>query len=124
METPRPASETAAYLRGVRRRSDGIPDTARFPFDLPFVPGLDLEFRSGVVFLVGETGSGKSTVLEAIAALSGLPETGGGKNELADRHGLQETSALAPALRPSWVERPRDAYFFRADSSSTVDASI
>lgn len=30
------------------------------------------------------------------------------------RHGLQETSALAPALRPWWVERPRDGYVLRA----------
>ena len=61
--------------------AERIEDPQKFPFNLPFVTGLDLAFRSGVTLFVGETGSGKSTVLEAIAALSGFPVTGGGKNE-------------------------------------------
>lgn len=111
-----PESIVTAYLRGVKILAERIEDPGRFPFDLPFVTGLDLAFRSGVTFFVGETGSGKSTVLEAIAALCGYPVTGGGKNESADRHGLQEASALATALRPWWGERPRDGYFFRAET--------
>jgi len=106
----------ARYLRSVKVLADRIEDPKQFPFDLPFVKGLDLSFRSGITFFVGETGSGKSTVLEAIAALCGFPVTGGGKNEAADKYGLQETSALAPALRPWWGERPRDGYFFRAET--------
>ena len=106
----------AKYLRNVKALADRIEDPSRFPFNLPFVKGLNLAFRSGVTFFVGETGSGKSTVLEAIAALSGFPATGGGKNELAEEYGLQESSALAGVLRPSWAERPRDGYFFRAET--------
>ncbi len=106
----------AACLDSVRVLPERIQDPAAFPFSLPFVPGLELTFRTGVTFFVGETGSGKSTVLEAIAALSGFPVTGGGKNEQADEYGLRESSLLAAALRPSWVERPRDGYFFRAET--------
>ena len=79
-----------------------------------------------MTFFVGETGSGKSTVLEALAALSGLPETGGGKNEQADRYGLSGRSALASSLQPRWAAQPRDGYFFRAETlvafASLLDA--
>ena len=106
----------ATYLRRLRVLQERIDDPTTFPFTIPFVRDLDLTFRSSVTFLVGETGSGKSTVLEAIAALNGFPVTGGGKNESADEYGLQETSALAAALRPSWSGHPRDGYFFRAET--------
>jgi predicted ATPase len=79
-----------------------------------------------VAFLVGENGTGKSTLLEAIADLCGFPVSGGGKNESADCHGLGEESALARALRPSFRRRPLDGYFLRAellaDFASLLDA--
>lgn len=103
------------YLRSVCVRPERLGDE-KYPFGLPFVADLDLTFRSRVTFFVGETGAGKSTVLEAIARLAGFPVSGGGKNELAERAGLQETSELARALRPSWRERPPDGYFFRAET--------
>lgn len=104
------------YLKSVTLIEERFEDGKPFPFSLPFIEGLELNFDCGVTFFVGETGSGKSTVLEAIAALNGFPETGGGKNDSGDRYGLQETSALAGALRPWWGERPRDGYFFRAET--------
>lgn len=105
-----------AYLRNVKILPERVEDSGRYPFHLRWAAGLDLAFQRGVTFFVGETGSGKSTLLEAVAALCGYPVTGGGKNESADAHGLQESSALAIALRPSWSERPRDGYFFRAET--------
>jgi predicted ATPase len=92
-----------------------VPAFDEYPYSLPFVRGLDLRLRSAVTFFVGENGSGKSTLLEAIAELCGLPVSGGGRNELADRHGPERRSALGGALRPAFVVRPRDGYFFRAE---------
>jgi hypothetical protein len=43
------------------------------PFRLPLIGRLDIEFTSPVTFFVGENGTGKSTVSEAIAALCRLP---------------------------------------------------
>jgi len=76
---------------------------------------LDLSFRAPVTFFVGENGTGKSTLLEAIAELARLPVSGGGRNELAANHGPEGESLLARTLRPSFCRRPRDGYFLRAE---------
>jgi predicted ATPase len=86
-----------------------------FPGTLPFVRNLDLSFKHSVTFFVGENGSGKSTVTEAIAELCGLPVGGGGRNELADLRAPQNRSELAPFLRAAFQTKPRDGYFFRAE---------
>ena len=57
----------------IHLRSIDIRPAARelegFPFALPVVRKFrEIKFRSPVTFLVGENGSGKSTVLEALAA--------------------------------------------------------
>jgi predicted ATPase len=65
--------------------------------------------------LVGENGSGKSTVIEALAELCGLPVGGGGRNELADLRVPQNRSELAPFLRAAFEKTPRHGYFFRAE---------
>ena len=61
------------YLRPGAKLTEG-----EFPGTLPFVRNFDLQFQRPVTILVGENGSGKSTVIEAIAELSGLPVGGGG----------------------------------------------
>jgi len=103
------------YLIGVSVVPDRIDDVTRYPFTLPFVPELDLRFESPVTFFVGENGTGKSTLIEAIASLCRLPVSGGSRNELGGRHGPEAASPLAPALRPAFRRRPPDAYFLRAE---------
>jgi predicted ATPase len=103
------------YLIGVSVVPDRIEQGNGYPFTLPFVRQLDLRFESPVTFFVGENGTGKSTLIEAIASLCRLPVSGGGRNELAGRHGPDAVSPLAPALRPVFRRRPPDAYFLRAE---------
>jgi predicted ATPase len=57
-------------------------DVANNPFSLPLIRCLDNEFTSPVTFFVGESGTAKSTVIEAIAALCKLPVSGGGRNDV------------------------------------------
>jgi predicted ATPase len=94
---------------------EGAAAAGEYPFSLPLVRCLDVEFTSPVTFFVGENGTGKSTVIEAIAALCRLPVSGGGRNELAGNHGPDPASPLAPSLRPSFRRLPPDAYFLRAE---------
>lgn len=103
------------FLDRLFTRPDASFDPEEFPGSLPFVANLDLRFTHPVTFFVGENGSGKSTVIEAIADLAGLPVGGGGKNELADQNAPHVHSELAPFLRTSFRKRPRDGYFFRAE---------
>jgi predicted ATPase len=103
------------FLLGIRSVTERLRDRAAFPFNLPFVADLNLELSKPVTFFVGENGCGKSTLLEAIAALSGLPVSGGGRNEISSVHGPESQSSLASALRPSFRRKPKDGYFFRAE---------
>ena len=105
----------ALFLQRVFLRPDAELRDGEFPGTLPFVRSLDIRFERPVTFFVGENGSGKSTVTEAIADLCGLPVGGGGRNELADSRAPQSRSELAPFLRAAFRKRPRDGYFFRAE---------
>ena len=90
-----------------------------YPFHLPAIRSLDITFSSDVTFVVGENGTGKSTVIEAIAALCRLPVSGGSRNDLGAGHGPESDSLLARALRPVFRKRPSDAYFLRAEFQGT-----
>ncbi len=102
------------YLLGVTVIPERV-QANEFPFSLPLVRTLDLQFRHPVTFFVGENGTGKSTVMEAIAVLCRLPVSGGSRNELGANHGPDTVSPLAPALRPAFRRRPTDGYFLRAE---------
>src|SRR5437867_5816462 len=106
--------ERVPYLLGVRLQKERIPSDD-YPFNLPLIRALDLTFESRVTFFVGENGTGKSTVMEALAALCRLPVSGGSRSELSANHGPDLTSQLAPALRPAFRRRPPDGYFLRAE---------
>ena len=102
----------APYLRRLALRPGAIPKTPSFPLSLPFVPTLDIAFPSAVTFLVGENGSGKSTVIEAIADLSRLPVSGGGRNEIGDTHGPGARASSHPRSGRRSRARPAKATSF------------
>jgi len=96
------------------KRPPGGPAADRFPFSVPAVRSLpELSFRSPVTFFVGENGSGKSTVLEGIAAAAGLPAVG--SDDLARDHSLDAQRQLARALRLAWSHRTHRGFFLRAE---------
>lgn len=81
-----------------------------------------LIFPSPVTFLVGENGTGKSTLLEAIAVCCGFNAEGGTRNF---RFSTREThSALHQFLTVARTDYPRDGFFFRAESFYNVATNI
>jgi predicted ATPase len=57
-----------------------VPDSAKWPWTIPSVAGLlggGLDLHSQVTILVGENGSGKSTIVEAVAEAWGVDVRGG-----------------------------------------------
>lgn len=69
------------FLQAVRLERDKVSDFKSYPFCIPAVRHLDrLEFHPAVTFFIGENGTGKSTLLEAIATKYGFNAEGGSKN--------------------------------------------
>jgi predicted ATPase len=104
-------------VRRVQRRPDA-PTSGGWPFDLPPVAQLlrdGLELAPGVTFLVGENGSGKSTIVEALAAAYGLNPEGGSRQT---RHSTRVSeSPLHDALElVQGLGGRRWSYFLRAES--------
>jgi len=108
------------YLQNVSFKCDAKIDWDVYPFNIPAIKELDkLDFHPDVTFLVGENGSGKSTILEAIALALGFGHEGGTKNVRV--HTSNSESSLHDFLRLSKsFARPKDAYFLRAESFFNV----
>lgn len=101
------------FLRGLERMKRAEDD--RYPFNIPAIQSLrSLDFTSNVTFFVGENGSGKSTVLEAIAYQCGFNTAGGGRNNTYDVDASH--SALGDAIRLSWMPKITNGFFLRAET--------
>ena len=117
-------SRPGPYLLHLELLRDRVPDAGRFPYTLPAIRGLSkLPFHPKVTFLVGENGSGKSTILEAVAVACGLNPEGGSRNfHFATR---ASHSSLAECVRLArTAARPGDSYFLRAESFYNVATEI
>jgi predicted ATPase len=120
----RPLNMPAPYLRGIWLDRSQVLDAAAYPFCLPLFAGdFALDFDHAITIVVGENGTGKSTLLEGIAALAGYDDAGGGKGyRPVDHSRAVEANGgrLAAALRASWLPRLTSGWFFRAESFYTV----
>jgi len=112
------------YIAEVALKRDEVESFEKYPFSLAAVKTLrKLTLHPAVTFLVGENGSGKSTLLEAIAVAFGFNAEGGSKNFGFETRGSH--SVLHRNLRLSrGTPRPRDGYFFRAESFFNVATEI
>ncbi|WP_367127458.1 AAA family ATPase [Saccharothrix sp. HUAS TT1] len=101
--------------------------TGRYPYTLPVVRELDrsggVDLDPAVTFLVGDNGSGKSTVVEAIAVAVGFNAEGGSQSF---RFATRATeSGLGDDLVLRWGPRkPRTGFFLRAESYYNVATEI
>jgi predicted ATPase len=96
----------------------------QYPFNLPWMDkDFALEFATPLTIIVGENGTGKSTLIEAVAALCGFDEAGGGKGYMPVDHSRavdRSGAHLASALRASWLPKVTAGWFFRAESFFSV----
>jgi predicted ATPase len=114
----------APYLKRLWLEPSRVPDPEAYPFCLPFLKAdFELNFESAITTIVGENGTGKSTLLEGIAVLAGYDEAGGGKGYRPVDHSnaIEATGGeLSTALRASWLPRITNGWFFRAESFFSV----
>ena len=98
---------------------------AGFPFDLPVLRGIeDLRLDAPITLLAGDNGTGKSTVLEAVAAAMGFAAEGGELERAGELPPVPRAvldGALEPVLSHS---KPRNGYFLRAESFFNVASAI
>ena len=114
----------APYLRRIWLDPSRIGDRAAYPFCLPFLQDdFDLNFDRSITIIVGENGTGKSTLLEGIAVLAGYDEAGSGKGYMpVDHSNAVEAMGgkLSSAFRASWLPKVTNGWFFRAESFFSV----
>src|SRR6266446_10396080 len=114
----------APYLRRIWLEPSRIDDREAYPFCLPFLhDDFELSFDQSITIIVGENGTGKSTLLEGIAVLAGYDEAGGGKGYMPVDHtdALEKMGGkLSTALRASWLPKITNGWFFRAESFFSV----
>lgn len=96
-------------LRAWPERLDGS-----FPFNVPALRSLGrLDLNAPVTFLVGENGSGKSSLLEALACAVGSVTVGA---ESVQRDpSLEAMRQFAQHLRLVWSKRTHKGFFLRAE---------
>jgi predicted ATPase len=114
----------APYLRRIWLEPSRITNREAYPFCLPLLrDDFELSFDRAITIIVGENGTGKSTLLEGIAVLAGYDEAGGGKGyRPVDHSRALEVmgGSLSTALRASWLPKITTGWFFRAESFFSV----
>jgi predicted ATPase len=105
-------------LKKIKLLRERIEDWKSYPFSVPAISNLDeLVLRSRICFFAGENGTGKSTLLEAIAVHYGFGREGGTRsfsnNTTESNHSVD---ALVKALRLSFDLRTGKGFFLRAES--------
>lgn len=112
------------YIRKATFSAQMAPLADRHPFTLPAVRCLDqIVFDKDMTILVGEVGSGKSTIMEGIAIAAGFNAEGGSRN-------FNFSTALAHSDLHKFITlsksplRPRDGFFFRAESYFNLASNI
>ena len=120
----KPTKLPAPFLKRITLKEplDSLPDG--YPFTLLWLQGeFELNFTEPVTILCGENGTGKSTLIEALASLAGYDEAGGGKGYRPVDHSnaLDKNGGdLADAFRGAWLPKVTDGWFFRAESFFSV----
>jgi predicted ATPase len=115
------ARPVRAFLPGPGARDQG-PGASRWPASVPAMGQLlreGLELPAGLTVLVGENGSGKSTVMETLAEAYGLNPQGGsvlGQTfRIRDSEpGMGQELIVVRGVRPRW------SYFLRADTMNQL----
>jgi predicted ATPase len=111
------------YVLGLRRNDDRWRDG--FPFEVPAVAAIEqLRLDSPITLLAGDNGSGKSTIVEALAKAMGFGDEGGEFVRLGELPPVPRPvfdDALEPVLTST---KPRGGYFLRAESFFNIAAFV
>lgn len=117
-------SNLEQYIRYIELDRDNVPSFSEYPFNLPAIRDLQsLSFHPKVTFIIGENGSGKSTILESIAVTYGFNAEGGTKNfNFTSRATHSDLNNFMRVVKGT--KKPRNGFFFRAESFYNFASNI
>ena len=109
------------YVKGMRREGWGT----GFPYEVPAVEAIEeLDLDTPITLLAGDNGTGKSTVVEAIAEAMGFAAEGGELDRSGELPAVPRNvlgGNVAPVLSDT---RPHNGYFLRAESFFNVASFV
>jgi predicted ATPase len=112
------------YVESLEVLWDRVPSRTTYPFNIPAVSGLtSLDLHPRVTFVIGENGTGKSTLVEGIAVAFGLNAEGGSRNFRFSTFESHSTLGEALRLVKTW-RTCRASYFLRAETFYNVATEI
>ena len=112
------------FLIEMRLDRARVPGFDVYPFSLNAVKNLDaLPLHKSVTYIIGENGSGKLTLLEALAVAWGFNAEGGTKNFRFDTRASHTPMHEYVQLSRGY-KKPRKGYFLRAESFYNVATEI
>ena len=98
------------YLKAININTNR---THPLPYDIPAIKhAKNLDVSSKITFFVGENGTGKSTLLEAIACRLQLPHMDGSGYS---KNSFDAAKTLLPHLELTWQIERSVGFFFRAE---------
>jgi predicted ATPase len=109
-------------LKRISLLRERVTGPREYPFTIPSIGSLDfIDITSPVCFFVGENGTGKSTLLEAIAAHYGFGLEGGNRNySPKTTESVRSSEPLVKALRLSFTKRTGGGFYLRAEVNRSV----
>lgn len=113
-------------LKAVTLLRERVVSWDEYPFNVPPIASLDaLEIASPICFFVGENGTGKSTLLEAIAAHYGFGREGGNRNfSFETTSSVRSVDPLVRALQVGFTVRTGAGFYLRAESFFNVASYV
>ncbi len=105
----------APYLKKIWLDPEKAEGEEGYPLNIPSIRAapFEIEFTHNITILVGQNGSGKSTIIEAIAALCGFGGYGGNKNYMAGDAGQEKFSRF---LKAAWLPKVTEGFYTRAET--------
>lgn len=110
-----PSNLKAPFLKKIWLDADKAAGHKGYPLDIPCIRAepFEIEFTHPFTVIVGHNGSGKSTIMEAIAAICGFGKFGGSKDYDL---GEDRNEHLSKFLRASWLPKVTQGFYTRAET--------
>lgn len=98
-------------------------NTNKYPFNISLFAGFNkLEFKTPVTIFVGENGTGKSTLIEGLAAAVGSITIGG--ESIDYDKSMKPARDLSSCLKLTWRVKTKKGFFLRAEDFISYSRKI